>query len=274
MDPKLQRRVQRYGWDRAVEHYERSWKSQLEPAQQRMLDRAALGPGDRVLDVACGTGLVALRAAEAVAPGGEVVGTDISERMVSAARATAEQQGLSALRFERGEAERIAFGDGSFDAVLCGLGMMYVPEPAAALAEFRRVLRPGTGRASIAVWGRRAACGWAEIFPIVDARVETEVCPAFFQLGTGDTLQGLMERAGFRDVSVDRLATVLHYASDEEAVVAAFVGGPVALAYSRFDEPTREAAHAEYLASIEPFRSDGGRYEIPGEFVVARGSRD
>ena len=273
MDPRLQRRVQRYGWDRAAEAYESSWKSQLEPAQTRMLEMAELTLGERVLDTACGTGLVTLRAASAVASDGEVIGTDISETMVAAATEIARKQEASNVRYERGEAERIKFNDEMFDVVLCGLGMMYVPSPPDALTEFRRVLKPG-GRASISVWGARGNCGWAEIFPIVDSRVQSEVCPAFFQVGTGDTLRLLMETAGFRDVSVDRLSTSLHYASNDEALVATFVGGPVALAYSRFDDKTREEAHADYLGSIEPFRKDDGRFEIPGEFVVARGSKN
>lgn len=272
MDPKLQRRVQRYGWDRAAGSYEDSWRAQLEPAQSKMLERARLRPGERVLDVACGTGLVTQRAAAAVAPAGAVVGTDLSAEMVRRAEQRAAPGGGSAVRFERGEAERLAFADGSFDAVLCALGMMYVPQPPLALGEFLRVLVPG-GRASIAVWGQRAKCGWAEIFPIVDARVQSEVCPAFFQLGTGPTLSVLMEHAGFVDVGLDRLETTLRYDSDEAALAAAFEGGPVALAYSRFDDETRTAAHAEYLASISHFRQDGA-YEIPGEFVVACGHKE
>jgi len=272
MDPRLQRRVQRYGWDKAVEHYENSWRTQLEPAQSRMIEMADLRPGERVLDVACGTGLVTLRAASAVGPGGEVVGTDIAEEMVRMAREISARQGTSHVKYERGEAERIGFEDESFDVVLCGLGMMYLPSPVEALGEFRRVLRPDK-RASLAVWGKRSNCGWADIFPIVDSRVQSEVCPAFFQLGAADTLAQMMTAAGFRDVSVDRLRTTLHYESEDEALVAAFVGGPVALAYSRFDDKTREEAHADYLASIASFRKDGGRYEIPGEFVVARGEK-
>jgi hypothetical protein len=132
------------------------------------------------------------------------------------------------------------------------------------------VLRPG-GRAAAAVWGARSRCGWAEIFPIVDRRVASDVCPMFFQLGTGDTLSNLMRAAGFHDVRVERLETTLEYASADDALGAAFAGGPVALAYSRFDQSVREDAHAEYLASIEPYRRDDA-YAVPGEFVVAYGA--
>ena len=73
MDAKLQRRVQRYGWDKAASHYERSWQSQLEPAQSALLELAGLKPGIEVLDVACGTGLVSLKAAAGIVPGGRIV---------------------------------------------------------------------------------------------------------------------------------------------------------------------------------------------------------
>ena len=122
------------------------------------------------------------------------------------------------------------------------------------------------------MWGQRTRCGWADIFPIVDARVQTDVCPLFFQLGTGNTLQEEFGAAGFTQVRATRLSTTLHYDSPEAACGAAFEGGPVALAYSRFDDPTRMETRAEYLTSIVPYRT-GNAYAIPGEFVVVRGDK-
>lgn len=271
MKPKLQRWIQRNGWNVAVDAYESSWEEQLKPAQDRMLEMAALESGHRVVDVACGTGLVTFPALEAIGSEGVIVGTDIAEKMVVAAEDIAAREGYENARFERMDAEKLTLPDASFDVALCGLGLMYFPSPVAALQEMRRILRDG-GRASVAVWGQRSRCGWAEIFPIVDARVETDVCPLFFQLGTGDALAAAMEEAGFENVEVERISTTLHYPSAEAACAAAFVGGPVALAHTRFDEPTREAAYAEYGASIEPHRNGSG-YKIPGEFVVATGTK-
>jgi ubiquinone/menaquinone biosynthesis C-methylase UbiE len=273
MDARLQRRVQRYGWDRAADVYERSWAAQLRPAQDRLLDMAALRPGERVVDIACGTGLVALRAAAAVGPSGHVLATDISARMIELLDDHARRLGLTQLSARRLGAERLDdVPDAEFEVALCALGLMYVPDVPAALAEVRRVLRPG-GRMLAAVWGARARCGWAEIFPIVESRVQSDVCPMFFQLGTGPALQLALEKAGFARIVTERLTTTLHYASADEAADAAFEGGPVALAYSRFDEPTRADARAEYIASIAPFKAGDG-FAVPGEFVVARGERD
>jgi ubiquinone/menaquinone biosynthesis C-methylase UbiE len=271
MDARLQRRVQRYGWDKAATAYERYWADQLAPAQQRLLTLAELRPGEHVLDVACGTGLVTFPAAEAVGPTGSVVATDLSEAMVAQVASAAAERGLRHVTAARMDAESLEFADGSFDVVLCALGLMYVPDPSAALREMHRVLRPG-GRAVAAVWGARNKCGWAEIFPIVDRRVASEVCPMFFQLGTGDALRHLMEHADFTAITADRLSTVLHYGSGDEACGAAFVGGPVALAYSRFDGPTQDAVHGEYLQSISHWRYGTG-FDVPGEFVVSRGVR-
>ena len=269
MDPRLQRRVQRYGWDKASGAYEQYWGRQLEPAKTGLFALATLRQGERVLDVACGTGLVTFPAADAVGLHGSVVGTDLSQDMVTRASEQARALGAANATFERMDAEDLQCEPHSFDAVLCALGLMYVPDPQQALTEMHRMLRSG-GRVVVAVWGARSRCGWAGIFPIVDSRVASEVCPMFFGLGTGDRLQQTMEAAGFSGTRVERISTTLEYASDDEAIGAAFVGGPVALAYSRFDEPTRVGAHREYLDSIAAYRRGSG-YAVPGEFVVARG---
>ncbi|MGH6914880.1 MAG: class I SAM-dependent methyltransferase, partial [Geminicoccales bacterium] len=184
-----------------------------------------------------------------------------------AARRIAADGEIGNASFERSDAEEMPFPDRTFDAAVCGLGLMYIPDPVQALREMRRLLRPG-GRAAAAVWGARRNCGWAEIFPITDARVASEVCPLFFRLGTRDMLARAFAAAGFTDVRSERLLTTLRYASGEEALGAVFQGGPVALAYSRFDEATKRAVHAEYLHSIAAYGADDG-YQLPGEFVVA-----
>ncbi|PWT77483.1 MAG: dimethylmenaquinone methyltransferase [Bacteroidetes bacterium] len=272
MEPGLQRRVQRYGWDKAAHYYESSWQEQLRPAQDLMMQLASLQRGEIVLDLACGTGLVSFKAKDAVGEEGFVLGTDISDKMIETANQTAQRRKIERLEFSRMEAEELKLDEAKFDVTLCALGLMYVPDPIHALKEMHRVLKPG-GRAALAVWGKRDHCGWAEIFEIVDKRVASEVCPMFFHLGNPGILALSLKNASFSRVVTQIISTKLVYSSDEEACEAAFAGGPVALAYNKFSEQVKKEAEAEYLDSLAPYRSANG-YEIPGEFVVAIGYKD
>jgi ubiquinone/menaquinone biosynthesis C-methylase UbiE len=269
MDAKLQRRVQRYGWDLASNDYDPLWQEQLAPARDWTLALAAIEPGEQVLDLACGTGLTTLAAGASVGPGGSVLGTDLSGRMIEVARQRAAGQQLANVTFKRMDAETLDLPDATFDAVLCSLGLMYVADQQRAVREWRRVLKPG-GRVAIAVWGKRVNCGWSPVFPIVEAEVSSDVCPLFFQLGEPDVLAKLCEGAGFRSVRQRRIATILSYDDAEAACDAAFVGGPVALAWSRFDAEVRAHVRARYKDAIEPWKRNQG-YRLPGEFVVVAG---
>ncbi|HEY3935654.1 MAG TPA: methyltransferase domain-containing protein [Gemmatimonadales bacterium] len=263
--------MQRYGWDRAAEVYERSWQRQLAPAQQRLLELAAICPGEQILDVACGTGLVTFPAAQCAGSGGFVLATDLSDEMVERVNREAVRRGMNHVHAQRVAAEEIATPDQPFDVALCALGLMYITDPAAVLRAMHSALWPG-GRAIVAVWGARERCGWSQLFPIVDRIVRSEVCPLFFDLGDGDALRAAMQGAGFIDIDVERIETILSYDSGDEACDAAFAGGPVALAYSHFDPPTRAHVDREYLRSLEAWRQ-GETYHVPAEFVVARGVR-
>ncbi len=266
MQANLQRRIQRYGWDQAVADYEPLWRAQLAPAQDQLLAMAALRPGESVLDIACGTGLVSFAAAQAVGATGSVIGVDLSGKMIEAADGLARMRGLANTGFLRMDAEGLSLPDASRDVALCALGLMYFPDPVAALREMRRVLRPG-GRVVLAVWGERARCAWAPVFPIVDAEVQGEVCPLFFQLGQADNLAQACADAGFGDIDQQRIATTLDYRDAADACAAVFVGGPVAMAWSRFSVETRARVQDNYLTAIAGCRVGEG-YRLPGEFVV------
>jgi ubiquinone/menaquinone biosynthesis C-methylase UbiE len=196
MEAALQRRIQRYGWDKAAIYYEDSWQQQLKPAQDKLLEMANLQPGEKLIDIACGTGLVSFPAAEKLGLNGFVLATDISDEMVKICTETAIEKKISNIQFKRMDAEELDVQDEQYDVALCALGLMYVPDPIKALKEMYRVIKPG-GRAVAAVWGQRDHCGWAEIFEIVDKRVATEVCPMFFNLGNRDVLKRSFEMAGF-----------------------------------------------------------------------------
>ena len=270
MEPKLQIRVQRYGWDAASELYEEGWRAPLAPAQQTLLRVADIKPGERVIEAACGSGLVTRTLAEAAGPAGYVLATDLSQNMVDlTARNTT---GYGWIETARMSADDLAVEPESFDAAVCALGLMYVPDPGKAAASMARAVRPG-GRVVATVWGERRNCGWAEIFPIVDARVVSEVCPLFFASGAPGSLRRDFEHAGLRDIDEHRQRELLEFADERSLLSAMLLGGPVALAVKRFTSETMKEVEAEFLASVRDHRAADGSYLIPGEFVTLVGYR-
>jgi SAM-dependent methyltransferase len=167
------------------------------------------------------------------------------------------------------DAEELKVDDEEFDLAICALGLMYLPSPVNALKQMFRVLKKG-GHCVAAVWGKRINCGWADIFEIVDKRVSSEVCPMFFNLGNEKVLEENFKLAGFASCQVKRIQSFLEYDTDEKACSAAFEGGPVALAYSKFSESVKKEACEEYLTSIENFKTEDG-YSVPGEFLIGLG---
>jgi len=114
-----------------------------QPVAARLVDLAGLSPGMRVLDVGCGAGAATLRAATAVGPGGQVTGIDLADTMLARARRQARAAGLPNVTFQRADAAAPPFEPGRFDAVLASLVVYLLADPAAALARWRALLRPG-----------------------------------------------------------------------------------------------------------------------------------
>ncbi|HEY7933337.1 MAG TPA: methyltransferase domain-containing protein [Solirubrobacteraceae bacterium] len=144
-------------WDRISGLYWAEIDSRFAPVVDGAIARAALRPGERVLDLGTGTGSVAAKAAAAVGPEGSVLATDVSPEMVALARRRAEQPGVAAFEVAEGKAEAITAADGAFDAVLASLSLMYVIDREAAAREIARVLAD-EGRLVAAVWGGPELC--------------------------------------------------------------------------------------------------------------------
>ena len=215
--------------------------------------------------------MVTLPAAVAVGPGGHVLATDLSQKMVDDTDERAQLAGLANVEARRCDAEQLD-ATGPFDVALCSLGLMYVPSPLAATSEMHRVLRSG-GVAVVSVWGERRRCGWAELFPIVDARVSSDVCPMFFALGTGDCLAAVFERAGFADVDADpaeRRSRLRRRRRRARRGVPRRTGRPRLLPVRRRTPRPRRTTTT--WRRSPPYRHGAG-YRVPGEFVIASGRR-
>ena len=165
------------------------------PDRGPMLDAADVKHGKRVLDVCCGPGMLAAGALERNA---EVIGLDFAAEAVELARKLVPNG-----QFQQGDAQALPFPAASFDAVLCGYGLMHLPEPATALREILRVLRPD-GRASLSVWDLTGA-GFTLVYEAVRARGSMDMAlphgPDFFQFGSPERMRAGLEEAGFVDAA-------------------------------------------------------------------------
>ena len=128
MDPRVFRRVQRYGWDAAATAYDRGWVPLLEWLTESCVERTEPRAGERVLDLATGTGIGAFAAARAVGPSGAVTGIDVSAKMVALASLRAANDGVRNVAFQRHDMEETGAADGAFDAVTCAFGLMSLAE--------------------------------------------------------------------------------------------------------------------------------------------------
>src|SRR4051794_24018446 len=192
------------GWNEHADYVD----ERGERLNDRMLALAAVSPGDRVLELACGPGGLGLAAADRVGRDGEVVLPDVVPEMTAIAAKRATAQGVTNVATTDLDLEDIDQADASFDVVLCREGLMFAADPGRASREIHRVLRPG-GRFAIAVWGPREENPWlGRVLDAVSEQVGAPVpppgVPGPFALQDADRLEELLSGAGFADVSVGR----------------------------------------------------------------------
>jgi ubiquinone/menaquinone biosynthesis C-methylase UbiE len=225
-----------------------------------LVETAALRAGERVLDVACGTGVVARAAAPLVGETGQVVGVDVNEGMLAMARTVSPPPG-AAIAWQQGDAAVLPFPEASFDAVLCQQGLQYFPQRTAALQEMARVLVPG-GRLALSVW---RALERQPFFVALVAALESHLGPevaalqrAAFTLGDAEELRGLVTAAGFRTPRIRLVVQLMRARSLAEYLPGYLAATPMAGAVAALEDARRSVLFQELQTALRPYVDDTG----------------
>lgn len=225
----------------------------------KLLARAELRPGERVIDIGCGTGNVTVEAIRLVSPKGQVLGVDISEPMLE--RAKARLSGTGDVTLVQADATVYPFPEAAFDAAVSRMGVMFFAEPAKSFANIRRALRPG-GRLAFSCWRGLGENPWVSV-PLGAARAHAPAQkppslddPGPFSFGSEARVRGILGAAGFAEPSFEKLDLERDLAQGrglEHAVTSAMNGGPAMRLFANARPETMRAATEAVRRALAPF---------------------
>lgn len=260
------------GWDERHAYLEETARR----VTDKMLELLDPSPGDGILELAAGTGVVGFCAAALVRPTGRVIVSDFAGAMVEAASRRAKELGLDNVECRVLDAERLDLADGSVDGVLCRWGYMLMADPAAALQETHRVLRSG-GRVSCAVFAGPEQNPWAAL----PSRVLQERghipppeagAPGILALADSDRLRRLFTEAGFSQPAIEAVPFSFRFAGiDDYWEFLNDAAGAIAMVLGRLDQDERERIRGEIAAQLGPFGSSE-EIEFPATSLVVSAS--
>ena len=231
---------------------------------ERIIEAAAPRPGERVLDVGCGNGAVALAVSALVAPGGSVLGLDISGPMLAYARQRAEQAQIASVSFRKGDAQVYPLPQASFDAVVSRFGVMFFDDPVAAFANLARALKPG-GRIAFTCWRELAVNDWLMVpagaalqyVPMPD--LGQPGAPGPFSLADPERVRQVLRDAAFAEIAAEEVVRPMPMGSSAEDVLAFMRGTEMAqILMTGVDPGTAEQAWAAVKGALQAHAEPGG----------------
>jgi SAM-dependent methyltransferase len=268
------------GWDEAAKGWGRQadrTQSVALPVSEWMIAKTLPAPGERVLELAAGPGDTGFMAARMIEPGGTLICSDAVSGMLDVARERAEEQGIANVEFKRLQLEWIDLPTASVDVVLCRWAVMLIFDPAAALRECRRVLKPG-GRLALAVWDPPEANPWATIIQrtLVElGHVEPAPTegPGMFALAAPGKLVELLEEAAFFDVTTEsvpierRYAGVLDWLGETRDLSRQF-----SAVWGRLSDQERQRLREAVAAAAAEYVNESGALALPGSSLAVSAS--
>ncbi|MEE8466433.1 MAG: methyltransferase domain-containing protein, partial [Dehalococcoidia bacterium] len=236
--------------------------SMFRPLAEATLRKVEVHEGARVIDIACGTGIVARLVAQNVGKSGSVVGVDLNAGMIEVAKQSANSTG-SNLEWRQGDVTALPFPDASFDLAFCQQGLQFFPDKPAALKEIRRVLAPG-GSVSLTVWSEVPQWGLAiadGLTRYVSAEAaKTSLAP--FAFHDPKVIKALFVEAGFLDIQMEILTVDRRLGPAEESIPAEMAGAAYGNDVGKLDTATLMALVKEVAAALQNYRKDDG-FAVP-----------
>lgn len=240
----------------------------LGPWAPGLIELAALQPGERILDLACGTGVVAHLAAAKVGITGHVTGLDLNAGMLAVARSLPPPPGTS-ITWVEGSAVAMDLPDASFDVVVCQQGFQFFPDQPAALREVHRVLVPG-GRVLLSVWKSAGPYNTA-VGEALDGQVDAETATRYRAsrvVPEAEELHRLLVNAGFHAVQIRPSVMTIRLPPVETFVLCHLAATPVAGTVAALSEETRTALVRQVRLTLQPY-ADGEDMAVPDETNIA-----
>jgi len=245
----------------AAEMYERNLVPAIfEPFAIDLLEHAHLQPGERVLDVACGTGIVGRLAWPQVAPSGGVVGVDANPEMLTVAQQASQKIGAD-IEWIEGNVSKMPIPNDDFDVVLCQHGLQYFPDQPVALTEMRRVLGDH-GRLILNVWRPiKFNAGHAVFAEVLERHVSAEAAAtrrAPFKLSDREKVRALLKNSGFHDSVVSLATRIARFASAEAMIRIMMAGTPLGAKMNDADLNVLQAVIDEVTSGLSEYEDDHG----------------
>ena len=273
-DAQETRDRQRAQWSAAAEGWlddREDIRSATQPVTEALIAGARIRAGNAVLNVACGGGDPALPIAEVVGPGGRVVAVDIVPAMVDGARALAEESGLANLTFRTIDDEcDPGVEPGTFDAVTCRFGLMFMADPVRAARAWRAALKPG-GRIAVSTWETFAAIPF--VLEIVGRHATLPPldrdAPGIFAISSREKLTGILRDAGFTEIGIEGVRSTILGSAPPEVWwdVMTRSAGPIVMLMRSLPEATRDAIRTDGVRALHE-RHPSGIVEEVGDALV------
>jgi SAM-dependent methyltransferase len=278
IDPDAYRQESLDNWAHVAAAWEdrRDWMlANTRRVNDRLAERVEPQPGQTILEIAAGPGELGLQLAERL-DGGRVISTDFAPQMVEIARRRGAERGLTNVDYRLLDAERMDLADDSVDGVVCRWAYMLMADPAAALAETRRVLREG-GRLAFAVWRGAERNPWQSVpgMTIVQRGHRPPPdpgAPGIFAMGEPARIRELVTGAGFAEPELEEVAFEFRYADFDDLWGALLGLSPAGQLLAALPDDEREATRAAVMENMAPYRGEDGSYTAPAAtwVVLAR----